>query len=215
VPHIFTCASTPVRSQIVTSIELPGGNISGATNGIPIELQVTNARKMMAFKRLAVIFNSREDNSNIWYFGIKEVAKKLGFEVIGLRSPPETNELEKNLDKLINRTVSADAVYLPTDSYVISKAEYIGGELKRAKLFSFGGIEKYIQNGATMGTAADYYYLGQRAAEIVDKNQKGTPLNKIPVKFHENPHLVINKTTCAILGMTIPDHLLSNAIIVE
>ena len=98
-----------------------------------------------------------------------------------------------NLNKLSSNFSIADAVYLPLDSYLVSEAEFIAEELKRAKIKSIGGIERYIKKEAATGTVTDYNYLGKLAAEIIDKHQKGTPLGKIPVLRHETPRMVINK----------------------
>jgi ABC-type uncharacterized transport system substrate-binding protein len=215
VPQIFNIVTDPINSRLVKNRDSPGDNISGVSHRIPFTLQLTNARKLTQFRKLAVLFNSREENSNILYFNIKKISKDFGFEVIGLRSPPETQRLELNLKKLVEKSVMVDAVYLPLDSYLVSRAEFIGNELRRAKIMSIGGIEKYISNGATIGTVADYYFLGRLAADIIDKHQKGTPLGKIPFLRPKNPQMVINETSCVNLGIAIPEYLSSSATIVK
>jgi ABC-type uncharacterized transport system substrate-binding protein len=215
VPQIFNIVTDPVSSRLVADMQLPGENISGVSNSVPLELQLLNAKKIINFQRLAVLFNSREENASDMYFNIKEISRNLGFEVVGLRSPSETDQLEINLGKLSTKRIDVDAVYLSSDSYLVSNAELIGSELRNAGIKSIGALEKYVKKGVALGTVADYQYLGRLAAEIIDRHQKGTPLGEIPVQRHENPPLVINKTTCDYLEISIPDKLLSDAVIVE
>ena len=42
------------------------------------------------------------------------------FEIVDLRSPPAEDQLEQNLQKLIDQSISVDVVFLPPDSYLLS-----------------------------------------------------------------------------------------------
>ena len=48
-------------------------------------------------------------------------------------------------------------------------------------LFGRKSLRSYIDNGALMGTVADYYKVGKAAARIVDRHQKGENLQEIPI----------------------------------
>jgi len=215
VPQIFNVVTDPVGAGIVQSTESSGGNISGMSNAIPISLQIKSALEVIKFNKLGLFFNPREKNSIITRKELYNVAKDFDFEVIDLRSPPVQKMLQENLQKLIDEPVLVDAVYLPSDSFLVSNAKLIGSQLRTAKVKSIGAIKSFIENGVLMGVVIDYYQLGRAAAKIVDRHQKGEKLQNIPIEKVEEPYLVINKTTSDILNIKIPEAVLKNATIVE
>ncbi len=215
VPHIFNIVAAPVKAGIVQTMESSGDNISGVSNAIPLPLQIETALRVIKFKRLGLIFNPREKNSMAIRQNLKDISASFGIELIDLRSPPAENALQKNLEKLKNKSVVVDAVYLPQDSFIVSKAGLIGTELKVANVRSIGSIKKYIDKGALMGVVTDYYKLGKAAATIVDRVKKGENLQDIPVYTEKQPVLVINKTTSQLLKVEIPPDLLKGAVVVE
>ena len=215
VPQIFNVVTDPVGAGIVQSTESSGGNISGMSNAIPISLQIKSALEVIKFNKLGLFFNPREKNSIITRKELYNVAKDFDFEVIDLRSPPVQKMLQENLQKLIDEPVLVDAVYLPSDSFLVSNAKLIGSQLRTAKVKSIGAIKSFIENGVLMGVVIDYYQLGRAVAKIVDRHQKGEKLQNIPIEKVEEPYLVINKTTSDILNIKIPEAVLKNATIVE
>jgi ABC-type uncharacterized transport system substrate-binding protein len=145
-------------------------------------------------------------------------AKDFYFEIVDLRSPPELDILKMNLQKLIDKSVVVDAVYLPSDSYLISSAKLIGSQLRVAKVKSIGSNKAFIDNGALIGVVPDYYEMGRAVTAIVDRHQKGEMMQDIPVYRGyrtKEPTLMINKTTSDILDFNIPEELLRKAIIVD
>jgi len=212
VPQIFNIVTDPVKAGLVKSLEASEGNICGVKLGIPLYLQIENALKIIDFKRLGFLFNSREKNSDILLKELISISNDLNFKVVLLRSPPARKRLEWNLQRLIDKTVVVDAVYLPTDSYIVSRAKFVANKLKIANIKSIGAIKKVISEGILLGSVADYYDLGKQAAKIVDSHQKGKRLNRIPIEVPENPKLVINTTTSRTLDFDIPESALQNAV---
>ncbi|MFQ5804604.1 MAG: ABC transporter substrate-binding protein [Candidatus Methylomirabilales bacterium] len=215
VPQIFTIVVAPVGAGLVQSMESSGGNISGASNVIPLPLQIRTALKITKFGRLGLLFNPREKNSMIVRERLYEISKDFGFEVVDLRSPPAGNMLEGNLQKLIDKSVAVDAIYLPNDSFLLSRAKLIGRQLRAARVKSIAAVKSYIDNGALMGVVADYYKVGKAAARIVDRHQKGERLKYIPIYRDREPKLVINRATLKALNMKVSEGLLKNALFAD
>ena len=214
VPQIFNVVTDPVGAGIVQSMELSGGNISGVSNAIPIAVQIKSALEVIKFNSLGIFFNPREKNSLIVRKELYNIAKDFDFEVIDLRSPPVQKMLKENLQKVIDKAILVDAVYLPSDSFLVSNAELIGKQLRAARVKSIGAIKSFIENGALMGVVFDYYQLGITVARIIDRHQKGEKLQNIPIANAEEPYLLINKTTSDILHIKIPEAILKKANIV-
>lgn len=215
IPQIFNVVTDPVGAGIVQNTKSSGGNISGVSYAIPSSFQIKTALKVFKFHKLGIFFNPREKNTMIIRKELYDVAKDLDFEVIDLRIPPLQNKLRENLQKLIDGSILVDAVYLPSDSFLVSNAKLIGSQLRTAKIKSIGEIMSFIENGVLMGIVIDYYELGRAAAKIVDRNQSGQKLQDIPVEKIKKASLVINKTTSNILNIKIPETILKNTTIVK
>jgi ABC-type uncharacterized transport system substrate-binding protein len=123
--------------------------------------------------------------------------------------------LQENLQKIMDKSILVDAVYLPPDSFLVSNAELIGSRLRTAKVKSVGAVRRFIETGALMGVVIDYYQLGRAAAKIVDRHQQGEKLQNIPFGKVKETYLVINKTTSNILNIKISKAVLKKATIVE
>ena len=218
IPQIFNIVTEPVKAEVVKSIESTGGNISGVSSYVPLKLQISTALKVKKFKKLGVIFNSREENTEIILDELQSIAKQSGFELVKLRAAPGdegVKQLEDHLQNIKNKSVEIDAVYLPMDSFLVSNAKMIGEALVSAKIFSVGSVESFITNGVLIGVIPDYYELGKISAGILDRHHKGEKLEAVPVQFTEHPILMINKSTQLSLGITLPEAMMKNSVMVE
>ena len=214
-PQIFNLPANPVETGIAKGMTGSGGNHGGTSSGVSIRLQILNALKLHRIKRMAVFFNPREQQSLVFKKTLAEVGKEMNFEVVPLRSPPVSQTLEYNLNKLVKKEVDVDSVYLPADSFLISHAPLIAAQMIKTKLVSVGANRNFVQAGITIGTLPSYYKLGRIAAQVVDRHQKGEKISDIPVMTDENPQLLINMTTVKKLGLNVPDGLLKASIIVN
>lgn len=215
VPIVFNIVADPVGAGIVRSLERSGSNIAGVTNEIPLPLQLQAARTIVPFKRLGLFFNPREKNSMLVRDKIVEVARPLGIEVVDLRSPPAQDMLQANLQRLRDRTIVVDAVYLPADSFMVSNAKLIGAELVAAGVRSIAALDKYIDEGALMGVVPDYHELGKAAAMLVHRHQSGERFQDMAVDADREPLLKINAATSRALHVEIPDPIRKRARFVE
>lgn len=215
VPHIFNIVAMPVGAKIVKRMQAPGGNISGVTLKVPLRIQIENALQLISFKKLGFLFNPREKNSLLQRKRLQELSEDFQFELIDLRSPPESKMLEKNLQQLADKTVVTDAVYVPADSFMISNSQLIGSGLRKAGVKSIAGNKRLVEHGVLMGTVAEYSTLGKLAAGIIHRHQKGEKLARIPVQFQKDPKLTINKATADALNVRIPGDLSDKSVIIE
>ena len=215
VPHIFGIPTYPVRSGIVESMERPGGNLSGTSSQMPVELIINSALKVLPFKRLGYLFNPRESNSMVERKQLQQLAAARKFELVDLRAVPGQNTLDKRFQELADKTVVVDAIYLAPDSYIVSQSKRIGARLTAAKIKTIGTIERFVHDGALMAVSPDYYALGEAAAEIVDRHQNGEALGSIPVAIAKELLLFLNKSTSQALGVEFSADVLKKAVMIE
>jgi putative ABC transport system substrate-binding protein len=215
VPQIFTVVVDPVGAGIVRSMTSSGANIGGSSINIPLSLQIDSALKVTSFKTLGLLFNPREKNSNLVRDQLLNLAASRHFEIVDLRSPPAMNSLKQNLQKLKDRSIAVDAVFLPADSFCLTNSKLIGTELRAANTGSIAAVRKYVDDGALMGLVPDYYKLGKAAAAIVDKHEKGGQLADMAIFTDSEPKMLINMTTARALKVEIPENVLANATVIR
>lgn len=215
IPQIFNIVTDPVAAGIVERLDSPGSSISGGTDKIGLDQQLDEVNQWLTFKKLGLFFNPREKNSLIIRDELHRYGRERGFEVIDFRSPPVDQMLSKHLEALNKNPGSVDAVYLAPDSYLSSEAPLIGAQLRQARIMSISQIRSLIEHGVLMGVAGDYYDLGKSVATIVDRHQKGTPLENIPVERFSNFKLLINQATADLLGLSLDTSSSDNVELVE
>ncbi len=215
VPQIFTIVVDPVGAGIVQSMDSSGANISGASNSVSLALQLDTALKVVKFRRLGLLFNPREKNTALVREKLQELAVSRELEIVDLRSPPALNTLKANLRKLKDKSVVVDAIYLPTDTFILTNSKLVVSELNAAKIRSIAAIRQYVKDGALMGLVPDFYKLGKGAAVRVDRHQKGVRLADLAIFTDKEPKLVVNMTTAQALKVDIPEELLAKAITIE
>lgn len=203
IPQLFNIVTDPVAAGIADSYALPGNNISGASDFIKVSTQLNTIEKLFKFETLGFFFNPREKNSMIFRDELLKVAEEKGFSVIDFRTPPVESALAANLQKITDNPNLVDAVFLAADSYLSSESEFIGSQLRKAKMKSIGSVRDHIENGILVGVVADYYQLGSAVADIADRHQRGDELGMIPVEQVDRVTVVLNRSTADILGVDI------------
>ena len=213
-PQVFAVVLYPAASGLVQNLTRPGVNISGSSHFIPVEKQIETAYRLLEFSNLGVFYNPNEANSVESVRQIRDTALKLGFSLKPYPVKPKTDRMEKYLRLIEKDILDVDAVYLPSDSYIISESQNMDA-LERAKIPGFAAVEECVKNGVLFGLTSNYYDLGKATAAIIDQREKGKALSSIPVSLPSQTYLLINKTTARALGFKPDPKLTGNARWVE
>lgn len=199
-PHIFNIVSFPAKAGILPSEQGGQKNTAGVSSRVATETQFTNAMEFMSLSKVVVAFNPREQNSTLQLQKAVELGKKYDFEVVPLRIRPDAEVFMSDLQKL-EELMPISAIYLPSDSFLISNAQQIMKYVNENDIPSICAVSAYIKNGCLIGTLADYDSLGRLAAGIVEKHQEGVDISSLPVEFDTEPSPTINQLTQEKLGI--------------
>ncbi len=210
-PQVFAAVLYPVSSGLVQNLARPGVNISGSSHFIPVEQQIETAFRLLEFSNLGVFYNPNEANSAEAVRQIRNTALRLGFSLKAYPVKPKTDRLEKYLRLIEKDIIDVDAVYLPSDSYIISESQTIADTLERAKIPGFAAVEECVKNGVLFGLTTSYYDLGKATAAVIDQRERGKPLSSIPISLPQRTYLLINKTTARSLEFKPDPKLIGNA----
>lgn len=202
--HIINIVADPVTAKLADSLSAAGGNRIVGCHLVPLETQLRNARRIVAFTRIGLIFNPREENANIQLQQLTDLSVRMGFAVVPVRIRPEKEDLENALRRIAEKEIDVDCVYLHSESFLVSNAKLVVKRLNEARIPTITAVEPFMQEGALTGTIASYHKLGQLVARAVVKDIKNPrATHNGPVIFDPNPEFILNTTTAASLGIKV------------
>ncbi|WP_081581796.1 ABC transporter substrate binding protein [Pararhodospirillum photometricum] len=202
VPIVFNIVFDPVGGKLVKSLEQPGGNTTGVTNGVPINDQLNAFMTLSPFKSLILFFNAREPNANIIEAQVSEWAAAKGVSVTARRVVPDTDSLTTVLEEIKSGALTAEAAYAGADSFLGSKA----GEIQAAigdKVRLFGGTQTFVLRKWLAAYTPPVSAMGGTAAEQVAKVLGGAPAGTLPVIL-PTPRLIMSKSAAEAHKVTVP-----------
>jgi ABC-type uncharacterized transport system substrate-binding protein len=213
IPVVFTTVSDPVGAGFVQSLSHPGGNATGFIN---IEASV-GGRWLQLLKevmpqvtRATVLFGNRAAAPHADYYRrtIEAAATPLAITtrmaLVGDMAETEKEILSTAQDRLAGLLIGPDTF---TFSRRFQIAELVNG----VKLPAVYPLKPYATAGGLLSYGVDLIDLHRRAAVYVDRILKGAKPADLPVQLPTKFEFVVNLKTAKVLGLTIPDGLLTVA----
>jgi putative tryptophan/tyrosine transport system substrate-binding protein len=210
-PVVFTVATDPVRSGLVSSLHRPGGNLTGHSAALT----------EMERKRLGLLRELRPDatsigvlvNPNVAYIDaqlndIRSSAASIGREIVILNASTIA-DIDAAFATL--RQMRAEALSVAVDPFFFDRASQIvvlatrhavPALYFRREFAAVGGLMSYGSNAAE-----GYRVLGVYAGRILKGEKPGDLPIQLPTKFE----LVINLSTARALALEVPPSLLARA----
>jgi putative ABC transport system substrate-binding protein len=210
-PVVFTVATDPVHSGLVSNLHRPGGNLTGHSAALT----------EMERKRLGLLRELRPDatsigvlvNPNVAYIDaqlndIRSSAASIGREIVILNASTIA-EIDAAFATL--RQMRAEAFSVTVDPFFFDRASQIvvlatrhavPALYFRREFAAVGGLMSYGSNAAE-----GYRVLGVYAGRILKGEKPGDLPIQLPTKFE----LVINLSTARALALEVPPSLLARA----
>lgn len=212
IPILMTAVTDPVKSGLVKSVNKPDTNVTGTSDALPLDKQFELIKKIVPnCKKIGILYNTSEANSEIQVKAAKEQAAKMNLEVIAT-GVTSSNDIPQGLNDLISKV---DVLYTPTDNLVASSMSLISSKCLEKKIPVIGAEKAHVDSGALATEGIDYYKLGFQtglmAADILD----GKKPQDMPVQTLKETKLIINEDTAKKLNIAIPDDLKAKAEIVK
>ena len=153
-------------------------------------------------KKIGVIYNAGEQNSEVQLKEVKKLAEANGAKVVEA-SISTSAEVKQAAESLVGRV---DAIYVPTDNTVVSALESVISVANGKKIPLFVGELDSMKRGAVAASGFNYYDIGYQsglmAAEILSGNKKAS---EIPVELPESLTLTINKKAAEEQGVEVKE----------
>ena len=213
IPIVMLFVADPVGVGLATSLDHPGGNLTGVAALVPggfIGKALGVLRELLPqAKRVAVLVNpSNEDYQLLFPRDARPAAATLGFQldVIEVRVAGEIPGAIATA-----KAGGAEALCIVGDPIFNSPPTRVPDLAAQAGLPSIYLFRELVQAGGLISYGPDLLVLARRGAHYVDRILKGAKPAELPIEQPSKFLLAINLKTAKSLGVEIPTSLLARA----
>jgi len=212
IPIVFYTGADPVNLGLVTSLNRPGGNVTGVT-GLGNELEAKRLELLHELIPAATIFALLVNATNPilaepTITRVQAAARALGLQLHVLKVSTE-HEIDAAFATLAR--LHAAGLVIGADNFFNSRSEQLAALALQHALPAIYQYHEFAAAGGLMsygGSIADAYHLvGVYTGRIL----KGEAPADLPVQQATRVELIVNMKTAKALGLTIPLTLLGRA----
>ncbi len=210
IPLLLGAITDPENVGLVASNEAPGGNVTGVSDMTPIDQQLELIRKIQPdATTLGLLYSSSEDNSILQGEMAEELAGEYGFETV-TRTVSSTNDVSQVAQQLV---AEVDAIWTPNDNVVASAFPSVLEVSNGAGVPVYPAVDMMVAQGGLATLGLNQYEIGVKTGEMAVQLLNGEidPATT-PVLRADETDLVVNFETAEVLGISIPEGLLEDAI---
>ncbi len=208
IPIIITAVTDPVDAGIAKSFESSETNVTGTSDGVPIEPQLELMKKIFPnLKTIGVIYTTAEPNSEYQVKKLREATKKMGLTLkeVGIDT---LNDVGVVLPTLLE---NIEVLYTPTDNKVASAYALIVKLATDKNIPVFCAEDAGVNAGGLISAGLDYHTLGRETGQMAVEVLKGKAPKDLAIKTQQKPVIVVNADVAKAFGITIPQEVLQEA----
>jgi ABC-type uncharacterized transport system substrate-binding protein len=211
IPIIFSLGNDPVKQGIVSSLNRPGGNITGVTfTSAPLGAKRLELVRELIPKAslIASLVNPNSAAAVDEQQQLESVAGPIGLKILVLnaKSATEIDAAFTNLTQL-----HADALLIPPDAFFTERREQLVELAARYVVPTVYFEREYVVAGGLMSYGVPLRESYRQAGIYAGRILGGAKPADLPIVQATKFELVINLKTAKALGLEIPDKLLALA----
>jgi len=209
IPIVFTLGSDPVKFGLVSSLNRPGGNITGITLFaylLDVKRVELLHELMPGSSAVALLVNpSSPAQVDAQYGDVEAACRKFGEKLVILKATTD-DEIDQAVatvarEKMNGLLVSADPLFL-------SKRERIVGLVTRHSIPAIYEWRQFVEAGGLMSYGIDLVDAYRQAGIYVGRILHGAKPADLPILQPAKFEFVINLKTAKALGITVPNTML-------
>jgi putative ABC transport system substrate-binding protein len=208
IPVVFAAVTDPVAAGFADSWEIPGGQVTGASDWADVEAQVQLGMDIHQAERLGVIYNAGEVNSVVQVDELKEVAASLGITEVVEATAATTADVYTAAQSLVGQV---DAIWEPSDNTVAGAIESVVQVCEDNDIPLFCSDVGMASGGAISGLGLDYYVNGQTAGELAARVLEGEDPGSISIATTPMTIVYLCQAAAERMGTTIPTDVYATA----
>ena len=211
VPVIFTSASDPVASGLVSSLRAPARNATGAyqSAGDGLRRRMQLVRQVVpGISRVGLVLDRRATESARQRNLHEDAARVAGLQL----SVSEFTNFEAVAKLLANfRREGVQAVFLSPSVTLIGRRREVVDTAMRNKVTLIGHRLEWAEAGAVLTYGPDVTDTLRRTAAIADRVLRGAKPAVTPVEQAGRFELIVNNRSAKALGIVVPAAVLKAA----
>ncbi|MCK9218353.1 MAG: ABC transporter substrate-binding protein [Firmicutes bacterium] len=213
IPIIFSAVTDPVEAELVETMENPGGNVTGTSDLTPMDRQLKIFKDLdNNIKKVGIVFNTSEPNSQVQVEMAKNIAPTLGLEIVEV-GISNINDIPQALDSIIKKV---DGIYTITDNMVASAISIVAEKAIANNMITVGAEDSHVKGGILITDGISYYELGKQSAGMAKAIlADGKNPASIPSATSENTEKAFNEETLIALGLNTDIPTFKDAVKVE
>ena len=211
IPIIFSTAGDPVKQGLVSSMNRPGGNVTGVT----FTTDPLGAKRLEILRELvpnarviALLVNPASAGATAEQRQLESLAGAVGVQILIVNADSVT-DIDAAFAKIAQQR--ADALLIPPDAFLVGRREQLVALAARHALPSVYFEREFVVAGGLMSYGVplrnSYHQAGVYAGQIL----RGAKPADLPIVQATKFELVLNLKTAKALGIAIPDKLLAIA----
>ena len=209
IPIVFAVGSDPVAMGLVTSLNRPGGNVTGVTFQT-VELVAKRLGMLRELapgaNRFVALVNPNTAFTESVIEDLQASASALGLPIEILRAGTG-----REIDAAFAGIKPGDALFVGPDAVFTNRRAQIVTLVTRHALPAIYYAREFAEIGGLMSYGPDLVKLYQQAGIYVGRVLKGEKPADMPVAQPTKFELVVNLNTARALGIAIPSTLLALA----
>ena len=209
IPIVMIVSTDVVKEGFVSSLARPGGNITGLTWDVGLEIVAKRfeflKEALPKLSRVAVLWDAGQDAAGFESV-IKEGAASVGVKLIWLNV---AEDLEPAFAEA--RRAGAQAIFTGGGARLFRLRKEVVSLAARYRLPDSHYSAEFAEAGGLMSYAPNVPDMYRRAANYVDKILRGAKPADLPVERPTRIDLLVNRTTAKALGLSLPQSLLLRA----
>jgi putative ABC transport system substrate-binding protein len=211
IPIVFISGGDPVKLGLVTSLNRPGGNVTGVswfTDELGAKRLGLLHQLLPRATVIAALVNQTFPDAADQLRDLHEAARSLGLQLRVFNASTES-EIDTGFATLVRQR--ADALFVAGDPFFSIQRDKIIALAARHTLPATYASRGLAESGGLMTYGASSTEAHREAALYTGKILKGTKPSDLPVLLPTKFELVINRKTATALGLDIPPTLLALA----
>ena len=206
IPVLFSAVTDPVGAKLVSSIEKPGANVTGASDMVPDDLfqkEIAILDKFSSIDTVAVLYTQTESNSVYQKNVFDQAIKAKGWTAVD-KSIANATEITSAIASLDD---GVDAMVIPTDNTIAANIASVknANESRTDHPLVIIGSDTGMLSGCVIALGVDYYGLGGQVGAMAAKILNGGKPADIPVEYSKKSDIKVNTAWATSLGITIPE----------
>ena len=211
IPIVMVGVGDPLKIGLVSSLNRPGGNVTGLTLLTP---DLSGKRLQLVLdvlgraERVAVLVNPENRVHDLFLDETQAAARTLGIR-LQVKQARNAGEIDRAFD--FAGEPQPDALIVFDDPVLWGFRKEIVAQVSRARLPAVYGYTEFVEAGGLVSLGPDRRDHYRRTARYVDSLLKGARAADLPVERPTKFELVINARAARSLGLSLSQVLLLRA----